>query len=73
MAQNYPQMAQNDARIYTLFTQFFFTEKAVPQTFSLLECMGGSFFLQVEVLLVETSVAGAALLHDPLPPHLVGL
>ena len=34
---------------------------------------GGSFFLQVEVLLVETSVAGAALLHDPLPPHLVGL
>ena len=33
MAQNYPKWPKNDARIYALFTQFFFTEKAVPQTF----------------------------------------
>ena len=46
MAQKWPQMAQNylkwpknDARIYALFPQIFFTEKAVPQTFSILECM----------------------------------
>ena len=39
MAQNYPKWPKNDAPIYALFTQFFFTEKAVPQTFSLLECM----------------------------------
>ena len=39
MAQNYPKWPKNDARIYALFTQFFWTEKVVPQTFSLLECM----------------------------------
>ena len=53
MAQNGPGMTQNDpkwpkndpkwpkneARIYALFSQFFLTEKAVPQIFSLLECM----------------------------------
>ena len=32
-------MKMADARIYALFPQFFFTEKAIPQTFSLLECM----------------------------------
>ena len=41
MAQNYPKWPKNDARIYALFPQIFFTEKAVPQTFSLLECMHG--------------------------------
>ena len=35
-----PKWPKNDARIYPLFPQFFLTEKAVPQTFSLLECMG---------------------------------
>ena len=39
MAQNYPKWPKNDARIYALFPQFFFTEKTVPQTFSLLECI----------------------------------
>ena len=39
MAQNYPKWPKNDARIYALFLQFFLTEKAIPQTFSLLECM----------------------------------
>ena len=39
MAHNYPKWPKNDARIYTLFPQFFLTEKEVPQTFSLLECM----------------------------------
>ena len=39
MAQNYPKWTKYDARIYALFLHFFFTEKAVPQTFSLLECM----------------------------------
>ena len=39
MAQNYPKWPKNDARTYALFLQFFLTEKAVPQTFSLLECM----------------------------------
>ena len=39
MAQNYPKGPKNDARSYALFPQFFLTEKAVPQTFSLLECM----------------------------------
>ena len=39
MAHNYPKWPENDARIYALFPQFFLTEKAVPQTFSLLECM----------------------------------
>ena len=42
MAQNYPNWPKNDAQIYKLFPQFFFTEKAVPQTFSLLECMAHS-------------------------------
>ena len=37
--KNYPKWPKNDARIYALFSQFFFTEKAVPQTFSLLEYM----------------------------------
>ena len=39
MAQNYPNWPKNDARIYALFPHIFLTEKAVPQTFSLLECM----------------------------------
>ena len=39
MAQNYPKWPKNDARIYELFLQIFLTEKAVLQTFSLLECM----------------------------------
>ena len=39
MAQNYPKWPKYDARIYALFPQIFFTEKAVPQIFSLLECM----------------------------------
>ena len=39
MAHNYPKWPKNDTRIYALFPQFFLTEKAVPQTFSLLECM----------------------------------
>ena len=39
MAQNYPKWPKNDAGIYALFRNFFFTEKAAPQTFSLLECM----------------------------------
>ena len=39
MAQNYPKWPKNDARFYALFPQFFLTEKAVPQTFWLLECM----------------------------------
>ena len=37
--KNDPKWPKNDARIYALFPQFFFTEKAVPQFFSLLECM----------------------------------
>ena len=49
MTQNGPKMTQNgpklpkwskfDVQIYALFPQFFLTEKAIPQTFSLLECM----------------------------------
>ena len=39
MAHNYPKWPKNDARFYALFPQFFFAEKAVSQTFSLLECM----------------------------------
>ena len=39
MAQNYPKWPKNDARIYALYPQFFLTEKAIPQTFSPLECM----------------------------------
>jgi hypothetical protein len=50
MAQNYPKWPKNDARIYALFPQFFFTEKAVPQTFSLLECM--ILFLSQIVILI---------------------
>ena len=38
IAQNYPKWPKNDTRIYALFPQIFLTEKAVPQTFSLLEC-----------------------------------
>ena len=34
-----PKWLKNDARIYALFPQILLTEKAVPQTFSLLECM----------------------------------
>ena len=37
--KNVSKWPKNDARIYALFPQFFLTEKAVPQTFSLLECM----------------------------------
>ena len=39
MTQNYPKWPKYDARIYALFPQFFFTEKAVPKFFSLLEWM----------------------------------
>ena len=39
MVQNYPKRPENDARIYALFPQKNLTEKAVSQTFSLLECM----------------------------------
>ena len=53
MTQNYPKWPKNDpkwptitpkwpknyARIYALFPQIYLTEKAVLQTFSLLECM----------------------------------
>ena len=39
MAQKYPKWPKNDAQIYALFSAIFLTEKAVPQTFSLLECM----------------------------------
>ena len=39
MAQNYPKWPTNDAPIYALYPQFFLTEKAIPQTFSFLECM----------------------------------
>ena len=38
MAQNYPKWPKNYAPNHALFPQFFLTEKAVPQTFSLLEC-----------------------------------
>ena len=48
MAQNDPRWPKNDARIYALFPQFLLTEKAVPQTFSLLECMHGSFMLDIK-------------------------
>ena len=34
-----PKWPKDDAWIYALFPQIFLTEKAVPQTFSLLECM----------------------------------
>ena len=37
--QNYPQMAQKWCPDLRTFPHFFLTEKAVPQTFSLLECM----------------------------------
>ena len=39
MAHNYPKWPKKDAQIYALFPQIFLTEKVVPQTFSLLECM----------------------------------
>ena len=42
MTQNDPKWPKNDARIYALFSANFFTEKAVPKTFSLLECMLGA-------------------------------
>ena len=42
-----PKWPKNDARINALFPQFFFNEKAVPQTFSLLECMYLLFWLTV--------------------------
>ena len=58
MIQHGPKMAQNDliwpkndARIYALFPQIFLTEKAVPQTFSLLKCMCQIWFgLEVQPL-----------------------
>ena len=37
--KNGPRMTQNDPKWPKNFQQFFLTEKAVPQTFSLLECM----------------------------------
>ena len=37
--KNDPKWPKNDARVYALFPQIFLTAKAVPQTFSLLECM----------------------------------
>ena len=39
LTQNYSKWPKNDARICALFPQFFLTEKTVPQTFSLLECV----------------------------------
>ena len=39
MTQNDLKWPKNDARIYALYPQYFLTEKAVLQTFSLLECM----------------------------------
>ena len=39
MAQSGPNMTQNGPRMTRTFSANFFTEKAVPQTFSLLECM----------------------------------
>ena len=39
MAQNYPKWPKMTPG-FTHFFRNFFTEKAVPQTFSLLECMG---------------------------------
>ena len=39
MAQNYPKWPKNYAGIYAFFRNFLLTEKAVPQTFLLLECM----------------------------------
>ena len=47
MAHNYPKWPKNDARIYALFPQIFLTEKAVPQTFLLLECMLSVHILNV--------------------------
>ena len=47
MTQNYPKWPKNDARIYAIFPQFFLTEKAVPQTFSLLECMNATLSDQI--------------------------
>ena len=47
MAQKWPEMTQNGPKIARTFPPFFLTEKAVPQTFSLLECMPkriGMFF-----------------------------
>ena len=37
--KNDPKLPKYDARIYALFQQFFLTETAIPQTFSVLECM----------------------------------
>ena len=59
MTQNYPKWPKNDARIYALFPQFFFlTEKAIPQTFSLLECMVYTTLLMVgnESILPKLSI-----------------
>ena len=38
MAQNYPKWPKNDEFTH-FFRNFFLTEKDIPQTFSLLECM----------------------------------
>ena len=48
MAQKWPN---NDAQIYELFPQFFLTEKAVPQTFSLLECMVTGYSSELDELI----------------------
>ena len=37
--KKWPNMTQNGPKMTRTFSQFFFTEKAVPQTFLLLECM----------------------------------
>jgi len=38
-AQNSPRMTKNGPKLTRTFSAIFLTEKAVPQTFSLLECM----------------------------------
>ena len=53
MAQNDLKWPKNDARIYALFPQFFLTEKAVPQTFLLLECMLPSIYSARECLALQ--------------------
>ena len=58
MAHNYPKWPKNDARIYALFPQIFLTEKAVPQTFSLLECME----IHLSCLVLTTIKTGARLI-----------
>ena len=58
MAHNYPKWPKNDAWIYALFPQFFLNEKAVPHTFSLLECME----IHLSCLVLTTIKTGARLI-----------